>query len=62
MTKWFKGEKASKELCDRVREYGELGIWILSKRDELPAAINEYGAEIIETTGHVKPEWLKDFS
>ena len=62
MTKWFKGEKASKELCDRVRQYGELGIWILSKRDELPAAINEYGAEIIETTGHIKPEWLKDFS
>ncbi len=62
MTKWFKGSKATPELCNFVRQYGELGIWILSKRDELPAAINDFGAEIIETTGHIKPEWLVEIS
>lgn len=61
MTKWFKGSKASAELCEFVNGYGELGIWILSKREELPSAICDFKAEIIETTGHIKPEWLNDF-
>ena len=61
MTKWFKGSKANTELCKFVNGYGELGIWILSKRDELDPAIRDFNAEIIETTGHIKPEWLKDF-
>ena len=61
ITKWFKGEKATQKLCERVRRYGELGIWILSKREELTPAIIEYGAQVIETTGHIKPEWLSDF-
>ncbi len=58
MTKWFKGTKASIEVCDCVRRYGELGIWILSKREELKDTIDDFGAEVIETTGHIKPQWL----
>ncbi len=58
MTKWFKGTKASVEVCDFVRGYGELGIWILSKREELNDTIDDFCAEVIETTGHIKPEWL----
>lgn len=61
MTKWFGGTKASVEVCDTVRRYGELGVWILSKRDELVPAIRDFHAEVIETTGHIKPEWLRDF-
>ena len=58
MTSWFKGTKATPEVCKFVRQYGELGVWILSKRDELEIAVRDLDAEIIETTGHIKPEWL----
>ena len=58
MTKWFKGPKASAELCDFVRQYGEVGVWILSKKEELEYAIKVCNADIIETTGHLKPEWV----
>jgi glycerophosphoryl diester phosphodiesterase len=58
MTGWFKGPKANAELCDFVRGYGEVGVWILSKREELERAILECHADVIETTGHLKPEWV----
>ena len=61
MTRWFQGTKATAEVCSFVRTYGELGVWILSRREELEPAIREFGAEIIETTGHIKPQWLEDF-
>ena len=56
---WFKGEKASVELCERVRKYGKLGIWILSTREELEDAVVNLGADFVETNGKIKPEWLK---
>ena len=58
MTQWFKAPKANAELCDFVRQYGEVGVWILSKREELECAIKVCRADIIETTGHLKPEWV----
>ncbi|MBQ7322541.1 MAG: hypothetical protein IJW99_10635 [Clostridia bacterium] len=60
MTQWFKGPKANAELCDFVRAYGEVGVWILSKREELERAVKECHADVIETTGHLKPQWLKE--
>lgn len=57
-TVWCKNEKASVELCNRVKKYGQLGLWILSEREELEDAVNKYGADVIETTGHIKPWWL----
>lgn len=60
LTQWFKGPKATAELCDFVRGYGEVGVWILSKREELERAVLECHADIIETTGHLKPEWLRE--
>ena len=60
MTEWFKGTKASAEVCDFVKGYGELGVWILSERAELEIAVRELGAEVVETTGHIKPEWVKE--
>ena len=56
MTKWFQGTKATKEVCARVRRYGEVGVWILSDPSELLPAIRDCGAQVIETTGHLKPE------
>lgn len=55
---WCKNEKASEGLCRKVKKYGQIGLWILSKREELEKAINDYGADVIETTGHIKPWWL----
>lgn len=60
ITQWFKGPKACAELCDFVRNYGEVGVWILSKREELERVVLECHADIIETTGHLKPEWLRE--
>ena len=60
LTGWFKGPKANAELCDFVRTYGEVGVWILSKKEELIRAVTECHADIIETTGHVKPEWVSE--
>lgn len=57
---WFKGERASAELCERVRKYGKLGIWILSTREELESAAVNFKADYVETNGRIKPEWLKD--
>lgn len=62
MTKWFQGSKATPELCALVRQYGELGIWILSKREEIAPAIRDLSAQVIETTGHIKPHWLRCFA
>lgn len=56
MTEWFRGTKATKEVCAEVKRYGELGIWILSDPSELIPAIRDFGAQVIETTGHIKPQ------
>lgn len=58
-TKWYKGERASVELCDRVRKYGEVGIWLLAEREELDIAINKFHADYVETNGKLKPWWIK---
>ena len=57
-TVWCKNEKATVSLCERVKKYGQLGLWILSEREELEVAVKKYGADVIETTGHIKPWWL----
>ena len=56
MTAWFKGaEKASEALCRRVRQYGGIGLWILSREDERQRAVQLFHADAIETTGSLKP-------
>ena len=37
-----------------VKEYGSLGLWILETEEQLQQA-EALGADIIETTGSVKP-------
>lgn len=53
-TGWFKGLRASADLCGRVRKYGRLGLWLLSRQEELAEA-QEYGADYVETNGKLKP-------
>ena len=58
LTGWFKGAKATAELCDMVHQFGEIGIWILSQEAELDDTVNVFKANAIETTGHIKPSML----
>ena len=53
-TSWFRYPKASTELCAMVKQHGKLGIWILSTSEE-DAQAKAFGADIIETTGALKP-------
>ena len=59
---WYKGEKASVELCDRVRKYGKLGIWIISTHEELENAVVNFKADYVETNGRIKPEWITEIA
>ena len=54
LTSWVKIPTATKELCDLVKRYARLGLWIMETEQQLAQAI-AFGAEIIETTGALKP-------
>ena len=53
-TSWCQMPKAAKALCSLVKEHARLGLWLLSTEEELERAC-EFGADIIETTGSLKP-------
>ena len=55
LTSWVKVPVASVELCAMVKQYAKLGLWILETREQLDSA-RTLGADIIETTGALKPE------
>ena len=59
-TRWFRGERACTELCDRVRKYGEIGFWLLAEREELREAICVFRADYVETNGKLKPQWVEE--
>ncbi len=48
--------KADQKLCDSVRKYADLGIWLITKDCELDTAVNVFGASVIETNGSLKPK------
>lgn len=52
---WVSVPRASPELCAMVKRYAHLGIWILSTEEERERAVR-LGAELIETTGSLKPD------
>ncbi len=54
-TSWVKVPTANEELCKRVKTVARLGIWILSDSDQLREATERFDADIIETTGKLKP-------
>ena len=54
LTTWVKVPMATPELCAMVKKYGKLGLWILETQEQLEQA-EALGADLIETTGAVKP-------
>lgn len=54
ITAWCKLPKANEETCRMAKKYGRVGMWILSEEADRQAAI-AMGADIIETTGSLKP-------
>jgi len=54
LTSWVKVPMATPELCAMVKTVAKLGIWILDDPEQLRQA-EALGADIIETTGSVKP-------
>lgn len=54
LTSWVEVPTASPQLCQMVKKYGKLGLWILETEEQLEKA-EALGADIIETTGSVKP-------
>jgi hypothetical protein len=59
-TQWYQGERATAELCARVRKYGEVGIWLLAEKEELRRAVLEFEADYVETNGKLKPWWVDE--
>ncbi len=55
---WVKSGFSTKEMCDLVKKYARLGIWILSEYSDFELAC-EWGADVVETTGAIKPESRK---
>ncbi|MBQ2686240.1 MAG: PHP domain-containing protein, partial [Clostridia bacterium] len=53
-TSWFKKGFITKEAALLIKEFASLGIWTLYTADELTIA-SELGADIIETSGNLKP-------
>ena len=39
-----------------VKKYAKLGVWILSDVEEYRVAAEIFGADLIETTGSLKPQ------
>ena len=54
LTSWVTVPTANETLCALVKKYGKLGLWILETEEQLAQA-EAYGADIIETTGSIKP-------
>lgn len=57
LTSWVKVPLATPELCAMIKRYARLGIWILETQEQLHQA-EALGADIIETTGSLKPNQL----
>ena len=53
-TGWVKVAFADEALARLIKQYARLGLWILSKPEELAQA-EAFGAEVVETTGSLKP-------
>ena len=55
LTWWVSVAYADEELCAKVKKMAKLGIWIIEEYEHYIDAVNRLGADIIETTGSVKP-------
>lgn len=57
-TEWVKVAFATEETARLVKRFARLGIWLLSDYEQLESA-KRFGADIIETNGHIKPSLRK---
>ena len=55
LTWWVNVAYADEELCAKIKKMAKLGIWIIEKQEHYTDAVNRLGADIIETTGSIKP-------
>ena len=54
-TSWVKVPFASEELCNLVKNYAKLGIWLISKDEDFELVEKLYQPDIVETPGQIKP-------
>ena len=54
LTSWVTVPFADAQLCAMIKKYARLGIWILEDMEQLRQA-QALGADVIETTGSIKP-------
>ncbi len=54
-TAWCKRPAANRENTAEIKKYARLGLWLLATREEYDIAVNDFGADIIETNGALKP-------
>ena len=54
LTSWITVPTATPALCEMVKRHARLGLWILETEQQLETAVS-LGADIIETTGAIKP-------
>ena len=55
LTWWVNVAYADEELCAKIKKMAKLGIWIIEKQEHYTDAVYRLGADIIETTGSIKP-------
>ena len=54
-TSWNKNPPVSQTLAAKVKKVGKLGVWLLTEESERQRALDEFGADIIETDGSLLP-------
>lgn len=54
-TAWNKNPPADERSAALVKRYGRLGLWILSQQSEFEDAVGRLHADVVETTGSIKP-------
>ena len=50
-----KAPAADADYCAAVKSYASLGIWLIRTEEELERSTGEFGADVIETDGTLKP-------
>lgn len=54
-TSWVKVSFASKKLCELIKHYALLGIWIITDDNDYHIVCEEFSPDYIETDGTIKP-------
>ena len=54
-TSWNKNAPVDRASAVMVKKYGRLGVWLLSEPEERDRVVREFGADVLETNGELKP-------